>query len=104
MSSRQLISYASPPAPAAPPAPPAPAAPRRQRLHPVVWLLFADAAVGVAAAIVLMLAYENVPIDQEPPPLTIGLFYGLLLVFAGLAVVIVAWLAVLGHGRAIGTK
>ena len=94
--SRQLIPYASPTAPRTP---------HGLRLHPsVVWLLLADAAVGVAAVVVLMLAYENVPIDQEPPELTLWLFYGLLLVFAGLSAVIAAWLAVLCHGRAIGTK
>ena len=65
--------------------------PARTRLHPIVWLIVVDAAIGVAGVVVLMVAYENVPVDQEPPPLTLALIDGLFLGFAGLLVVIVVW-------------
>jgi hypothetical protein len=74
------VDYASPPLP-----------PATKRLHPVVWLIFLAAAIGVAGVVVLMVAYENVPFDQEPPPLTLALIDGLFLGFAALSAVIVVW-------------
>ena len=65
--------------------------PQLKRLHPIVWLTFLDAAIGVAGVVVLMVAYENVPFDQEPPRLTLALIEGLFLGFAGLLAVIVVW-------------
>ena len=81
--SREPVDYASP------------QKTREERLHPVVaWLLFADMAIGVAGVVVLMVAYENVPYDQEPPPLTLALIYGLFLLFIGLLVGILIGLLV----------
>jgi len=88
----QSLDYLSPP----PPPPPQ----VRPRIHPLVWLVFIDAAIGVAMVVVVMLAYENVPIDREPPPLTVAMIEGLFILFLGLtAAVTVGWLLVLWRRR-----
>jgi hypothetical protein len=49
--------------------------------------------------VVVMLAYENVPIDRAPPPLTVAMIEGLFTLFLGLIAVIVGWLLVLWLSR-----
>jgi hypothetical protein len=72
---------------------------QKHRLHPLVWLLFIDAALALAAFIVVMLSYEGLPYDREPSGSANAVVNVLVVAFAVLFTFITAWLIAIWFRR-----